>query len=82
MAVSAENILKWLDKAPCILLIDELNNIVRPGMVNGELFAQFIKNNFLKNANQYFAFTSHVISTNNALTAYMVHIWILLVLVK
>ena len=47
MAVSAVNIVEWLGDAPCILLIDELNNIVRPGMENGESFALF-QEQFLK----------------------------------
>jgi hypothetical protein len=65
-SVSSEQINVWLGQTGCVLLIDELNNLP----MSTEL-AEFLKNVFLKPANRYLVFSSHVTSTSVELSKYI-----------
>jgi hypothetical protein len=72
--VKPEQILEWLGDTPCVLLIDELNNISNLKTANwspGRKLATFLKKNFLVSANRYLVFTSHVADTSGQLTSFM-----------
>jgi hypothetical protein len=60
--VEPDVIKNWLgEKTPCILLIDELNQIDMTK--RNEALSNFLKSEFLRPANRYLIFSSHVIST-------------------
>lgn len=72
--VSKETIIAWLDNTPCVLLIDELNNLTEMGNAGsaaGQEMADFLKSEFLSRRNRYFVFSSHVISTVGKLMMFM-----------
>jgi hypothetical protein len=71
--VSADAVLKWLGKTPCVLLIDELNNLtsLNDDKVQSEPLVTFLKKHFLSSENRYFIFSSHVVSTIGQLSEYM-----------
>ena len=66
--IRKEDVLLWLGEQECILIIDELN-LVEAAM-NAD-FASFLKDNFLVDAGRALVFSSHVISTIDALTSCM-----------
>jgi hypothetical protein len=55
-----------LGEQPCVLLIDELNNLPQSA-----LLADFLKRNFVSRANRNLVFSSHVLATNGELAAFM-----------
>jgi hypothetical protein len=72
--VKPEQILEWLGDTPCVLLIDELNNITNLKTADwspGRMLATFLKENFLASANRYLVFTSHVADTSGQLVSFM-----------
>jgi hypothetical protein len=69
-----ESILTWLGDKKCLLLIDELNQI--PHLEEGneevaQMFAQFLKENFLRSFGRYFIFSSHISVTGERLSQFM-----------
>jgi hypothetical protein len=64
--VTEGQILEWLGTKPCVLLIDELNN-----MPPSSQLASFLKTNFVNKRNRYLIFSSHVVSTTTELAAFM-----------
>eukprot|EP00978_Attheya_sp_CCMP212_P031343 scaffold118117_cov47-Attheya_sp.AAC.1 len=62
------DVMEWLDDTKCILLIDDLN-LVETAM--DQEFALFLKDMFMKDVGRALVFSSHVISVNNKLTAFM-----------
>ena len=73
-AVSPEAIRDWLQQTPCVLLIDELNNmseLAKKNSAPGKDLAQFLKKNFLDMQNRYLIFSSHVVTTAGDLSGYM-----------
>ena len=75
-SVDSNDIIRWLGKSFCLLLIDELNQLStfqstsnRAG--SGFTVANFIKEHFLLPQNRFLVFSSHVLSTTGELTAYM-----------
>ena len=67
--VDEEGFLKWLgdaDSTPCVLIVDELNNLNQLSKKNSSAateFARFIKRYFISIRNRYFVFSSHEVST-------------------
>jgi len=64
--VKPEQIIKWLGKNPRVLLIDELNlcTALSEKSNSSTDLACFLKTHFLQQEeNQYFVFSSHVVST-------------------
>lgn len=63
---SEESFLEWIGSTPCLLLVDELNNL-RLLKETGDCkaardFCRFVKKNFIGMKNRYFLFSSHVVS--------------------
>jgi hypothetical protein len=61
-----ESFLKWIGATPCVLLIDEMNNL--KCLENAEspeasAFCEFIKFHFVGKENRFFVFSSHVMGT-------------------
>ena len=74
LAVSPKAIRDWLQQTPCVLLIDELNNmkeLAKKNSVPGKDLAKFLKKNFLDMENRYLIFSSHVVTTAGDLSGYM-----------
>jgi hypothetical protein len=68
--VEPDVIKNWLGgTTPCILLIDELNQIDMTK--RNEKFSSFLKSVFLRPANRYLIFSSHVISTVHQCSGYL-----------
>ena len=63
---TASDIEKWLGNQPCVLMIDELNNLPQ-----SRRLAEFLKSNFVAPANRYLVFSSHVLTTTRELSAFM-----------
>lgn len=67
--IDEEHFLKWLedaDSTPCVLIVDELNNINQLSEKNSPAateFAKFVKRYFIAVRNRYFVFSSHQVST-------------------
>jgi len=64
--VKPEQIIEWLGNNPRILLIDKLNGFSSLSTANSkasDALADFLKHHFLREENQYFVFSSHVVST-------------------
>eukprot|EP01097_Dermamoeba_algensis_P006812 TRINITY_DN4249_c0_g1_i1.p1 TRINITY_DN4249_c0_g1~~TRINITY_DN4249_c0_g1_i1.p1 ORF type:complete len:551 (+),score=103.76 TRINITY_DN4249_c0_g1_i1:313-1965(+) len=66
--VTAEQILEWLGNHPCILVIDELNQLQET--IDNQT-AAFLKNNFLTKDKRYLIFSSHVVSMLGDLRKFM-----------
>ena len=74
LAVSPKAIRDWLQQTPCVLLIDELNNmkeLAKKNSAPGKDLAQFLKKNFLDMQNRYLIFSSHVVTTADDFSGYM-----------
>jgi hypothetical protein len=75
LQVSLSDIDRWLSNDyPCILLIDEFNQLDVLGKQNSPAAQQlinFLVTRFLKPKNRYFLFSSHIVSTTLQLTEYM-----------
>jgi len=71
--VKPAQIIKWLGRNPRILLIDELNlcTSLSDKSNSSTDFANFLKRHFLEKENQYFVFSSHVVSTVEKLSTYL-----------
>ena len=77
--VEPESICEWLAGKKCLLLIDEINNIKgfkekqsgRDPESPESVFADFLRDNFLRTPGRYFVFTSHLVSTSLALKVYL-----------
>jgi len=71
--VKPEQIIKWLGKNPRVLLIDELNLCTALSEKSNPStdLASFLRVHFLEKENQYFAFSSHVISPVAKLCTYL-----------
>ena len=63
--VTKSDIITWLSKKPCLLLIDDMNIGTEnaPSDSKSELYL-FLKRYFLSGAMRYFVFSSHIISTS------------------
>lgn len=64
--VDKDSFLKWLGDVPCVLIVDELNNLNQLSQENSEAaseFASFVKRHFIAKRNRYFVFSSHQVST-------------------
>jgi hypothetical protein len=71
---TSKEIDNWLKDKPCILCIDELNNLIpsqRLDEPDMREVANFLKDVFLVRANRYFIFSSHVKATTLNLTYFM-----------
>jgi hypothetical protein len=64
--VTVQHIEEWLGDKPCVLLIDELNNLPQ-----SRPLADFLKSNFVSCANRYLVFSSHVLATIRELSEFM-----------
>ena len=64
--VRAKDIEAWLGNQPCVLLVDELNNLPQSWHL-----ADFLKRNFVSPANRYLVFSSHVLAASSELAAFM-----------
>ncbi len=64
--VTAQQVEEWLSDHPCVLLIDELNNLPQ-----SRDLADFLKRNFVCRRNRYLIFSSHVLATTTELSAFM-----------
>jgi hypothetical protein len=65
---------RWLGDSPCVLLIDELNNLeclALHGNNDASLCFGFLKSNFLSKENRYMVFSSHVVTTTIQLSSFM-----------
>jgi hypothetical protein len=68
---------EWLGNTPCVLLVDELNQLNCLHGDNDEKkrigaeFARFINKVFLGNKGRYFVFSSHIVPASLKLTIYM-----------
>jgi hypothetical protein len=72
--VSPNVIERWLGDSPCVLLIDELNNLESlelQGDNGARLCSRFLKSNFLSKENRYMVFSSHVVTTTTQLSSFM-----------
>jgi hypothetical protein len=73
-AVTADEIRDWLGQTPCVLLIDELNNLnelAKKESETGKALAEVLKKIFLNMKDRYLVFSSHVVTTGDDLSAYM-----------
>jgi hypothetical protein len=64
--VAAQQVEEWLGDHPCVLLIDELNNLPQ-----SRDLAEFLKHNFVSRRNRYLVFSSHVLATTGELSSFM-----------
>ncbi len=70
--VSKSDIITWLRKKPCLLLIDELNIGTRNASSDSkQMLYLFLKRYFLSGASRYFVFSSHIISTASEAREYL-----------
>ncbi|CEM00526.1 unnamed protein product [Vitrella brassicaformis CCMP3155] len=71
--VDQETIDAWLSSQPCVLLIDELNQFVRPDRDSSEYqeLGKYLKSTFLLRKNRYFLFTTHVAATSSSLNHFL-----------
>jgi hypothetical protein len=72
---ASQNLIRdWLGQSPCVLLVDELNNLKsleRYGDESARECAFFLKKMFLNLKNRYLVFSSHVVSTTLQLSTFM-----------
>jgi len=67
--IDPKDFLEWLgdsNSTPCVLIVDELNNLNQLSEKNSPAaakFAQFVKRYFIAITNRYFIFSSHQVST-------------------
>jgi hypothetical protein len=67
--IEPKDFLKWLGdfkSTPCVLIVDELNNLHELSERNSQaatVFADFVKMHFIGIPNRYFVFSSHKVST-------------------
>ena len=64
--VTSEDVIAWLGKTPCLLLIDELNLLHC-----GKEVAGFLKDHFLSTMGRYFVFSSHVVPASELLSKFL-----------
>jgi hypothetical protein len=64
--VTSENVMAWLGKTPCLLLIDELNLLHC-----GREVAGFLRDHFLSTAGRYFVFSSHVVPVGEGMSRFL-----------
>ncbi|CEM00199.1 unnamed protein product [Vitrella brassicaformis CCMP3155] len=71
--VDQETVDAWLSSHPCVLLIDELNQFVRPERDSSEYqeLGKYLKSTFLLRKNRYFVFTTHVAATSSSLNDFL-----------
>jgi hypothetical protein len=70
MDVKSDHILKWLANTPCVLLIDELNNISPRVDDAMKSLVSFLTQNFLTPRDRYFVFSSHLVETTRKWESY------------
>jgi len=66
--------LQWIGDTPCVLLIDELNNLNELTQLESDAaadFGRFLKTNFIGIKNRYLVYSSHLLGTNVFLSQYM-----------
>lgn len=66
--------LKWIGDTPCVLLIDELNNLnklTEKNSTDAEGFGLFLKREFISKKNRYLVFSSHLLGTFSFLSEYL-----------
>ncbi|KAL3913423.1 MAG: hypothetical protein SGILL_006498 [Bacillariaceae sp.] len=66
--------LEWIGDAPCLLLIDELNNLKKLTERDSAAafeFGHFLKNHFIGAENRYLIFSSHTLGTLNLVCRYL-----------
>ena len=71
---SKDSFLEWIGDTPCVLLIDELNNLKSlKNADNGEAseFCNFLKIHFIGKENRYLIFSSHLLGTLPFLSMYL-----------
>jgi hypothetical protein len=68
--VSEKDILSWLGKSSCVLLIDELNLLNMDRKQAGRL-ADFLKTHFLVDSGRYFVFSSHWLPSRGSLAGFL-----------
>lgn len=67
--IDQKDFLKWLgdsNSTPCVLIVDELNNLIHLSKKNSPAateFAKFVKRYFIAIQNRYFVYSSHQVST-------------------
>jgi len=62
-----DSFLKWIDDAPCLLLIDQLNNLnalTKRNSDAAEDFGLFLQRHFIGKKNRYLVFSSHLLGAN------------------
>jgi hypothetical protein len=64
--VTAQQVVGWLGDRPCVLLIDELNNLPQ-----SRALGEFLKRKFVSPRNRYLVFSSHVLATTGELSQFM-----------
>jgi len=66
--------LDWIQQTPCILFIDEMNNLDKLTETNSteaEDFGLFLKQKFIGMENRYLVFSSHLLGTFNFFSQYL-----------
>jgi hypothetical protein len=71
--VSESDILRWLGKSPCLLLIDELN-LLNLDRKQGSRLEDFLTTQFLIDSGRHFVFSSHWLPWSGALSKFSVNV--------
>ncbi|CEL92040.1 unnamed protein product [Vitrella brassicaformis CCMP3155] len=77
VSVTEEVILQWLGDRPCVLMIDELNQLLKKKTpyVEGSpeaIVAAYLKTNWLGQPDRFLVFSSHVLTTSTNLQGFWV----------
>ncbi len=68
MDFEQDDMVRWLGDKQCILMIDELNNMLR-----SQALAIFLKETFVSRKNRYLIFSSHVVTVTTELSHFFGH---------